>query len=779
MAKVDPTRTAPQFAPPEVLKLTDAEKKKISRTVNELYRKSIQERKQWEKQHLHYDAMFRLAYEEPRQGPWEGSSDLHVPMPYWVVDSVNVRLVSSIWGQLPLVAGRAEEDDDEDAFRQASTLVDYLMQPKRMDARAKWALASKIRCIHGWSASLISYVTDSPYAYRTIERVGQPKINMENGTPVFDENGNPEIEYDVKTRIRTGNRYRGPILHPLNWDDVVTPHDWMNLQPRRPDNPGGADWVGIRQMESLSYIWNRRDAAYPYVNSHDEAKKREWWVSHAPAQDRSTSGPGGENQNRSRQQDRYDGQMRNQSQRKTTEAYANPEFEVLTWMMPWEVDGQERECVFFVCTKPEMTLGAYLLADINWREDRPILEQHYQRVGTGGRSMGVMEIVRHLSAELDTIHNMRVDVGFATNMPFFFYRASSSFRPEQIVLKPMKGVPVDDVNDVRFPQLQSVTSFYHEEEQLLYTLVERVLGVTDLFLGISPTRGAAARHATGFVGTQQEALARTSEVLTSDAESFAFLCRTVYNMEVQFGPEERMIRLQGKEGPANSKLSRNEIWMQGEYDFRLGANAGMFSSHLKQQQGMAILQLAATSPFINSDLSRRWEAEADYLNSIGVPDPERFIGPKDAIANTSPKPPDEEEGEMVQSVYGPGNPAPTHANDNDLTHIQSHIAFTSSPEYSKMGFPNYGAFVAHMQLHQKQMQQKQQMQQQQAILAAFGGNQQPGQQGPPGQPTPGQEPPLNGTGNMGAMGDLGKSPGMMQQTGSAQGTPLPSLPPMR
>lgn len=36
--------------------------------------------------------------------------------------------------------------------------------------------------------------------------------------------------------------------------------------------------------------------------------------------------------------------------------------------------------------------------------------------------------------------------------------------------------------------MQNVTSFYHQEEQLLYSLVERVLGITDLFLGVSPTR---------------------------------------------------------------------------------------------------------------------------------------------------------------------------------------------------------------------------------------------------------------------------------------------------
>ena len=91
-------------------------------------------------------------------------------------------------------------------------------------------------------------------------------------------------------------------------------------------------------------------------------------------------------------------------------------------------------------------------------------------------------------------------------------------------------------------------------------------------MGISPTRGAAARHATGFVGTQQESLARTSDIIAQDAESAAFLFRMIYNMELQFGPTYRTLRLHGKEGPLTQQLSREELWMRGLYDFRLGAS---------------------------------------------------------------------------------------------------------------------------------------------------------------------------------------------------------------
>jgi len=370
--------------------------------------------------------------------------------------------------------------------------------------------------------------------------------------------------------------------------------------------------------------------------------------------------------------------------------------------------------------------------------------------------MGVMEIGKHLSGELDAIHNMRIDVGFATNLPFFFYRASSAFNPDEIELKPLKGVPVDDINDVRFPQMQNVTSFYHQEEQLLYALIERVFGVTDLFLGVSPTQGAAARHATGFVGTQQEALSRMSEVLTQDAEAFSFLCHAILNLELQFGPEERMIRLSGDKGW--TKISREQLRMQGEYDFRLGANAGMFSSFLRQQRATAILQLAAQSPFVNSDPGRRWEAENEYLLAIGETSPEKYIGPRDSVSPSSPKTQDEENGEMTQYAYGENVPSPVSPNDNDMQHLQEMAEYTASDEYRAMDFPNRGAFMAHANLHIQQAQRKQQQAQMQAQQAQQAPGGAPMQSGPAlGQER--IEPQLQGVGNMGAMGDVNQASG--------------------
>lgn len=720
-----PSRLAPTFPEPEPLKLSDDDRLEVVETIKKLYRAAVEDRAAWSKRHQDYDLMFRgqMDFRGPNAGPWDDSANLHVQMPYWAVDAYNARLVSAVWDQTPLVTSLPEEDDDIEIGRNAANLVRWHFSPKRMSARAAWERISKTRCIHGRGVALVPWAKDE-YTYRVS---GDTRFQRDDdGNIMVDENGIP-IELSSEPILKRQIKYDGPILLPLEWDDVIEPMEGTNLQPVTPYNPLGADWVGIRQWEPLSLIWKKRDSAYTYLEEDDKFGDKDAWIDAAPSQDRSGSGVGANNQARARLQDYVEGRTRRLgNSSRSPSARTNPEFEVLCWFMPWELkneagDLEEAECVFFFCLKPEVLLGAYRLTDLQWHNRRPLVELDFQTVGNRRLSMGIMEIIQDLSAELDTIHNMRMDVGFFTNIPFFFYQATSTFQPDRLVLRPGKGIPVDDVRAVAFPQLQNVTSFYYQEEQLLYSLVERVLGVTDLFLGVSPTRGAAARHATGFVGTQQEALSRVQPVIAADATAFSHLCHLIYEAEIQFGPSERIVRLEGRAGPLSQRLTRNELWFRGEYDFTLGANFGLYSSMLRQQQAQALSGMAQVSPLINADPGRRWEVENFALFSYGFPDPELFIGPKSAVSSASPKAPDEEDGEMDQYIHGAGIPTPVHPSDNDAEHLRVHQTHLMSSAFMSMGRPNLQAHLAHLQATQAQMMRKQQAAQAQAMMAAEGG----------------------------------------------------------
>ncbi len=707
MADMDFEDAAPQFPDPEPVDFKREDRADIADLMDGVYLDFVIARDEQENKHKIYDQMYRgdVSKFRNRTGPWEGAANLHVPMPYWLVDALQSRAVHTIWSQNPLVQSVWEEDDDEIIARDAASLVEWHLQPSRMNARAKWAEASKSRFIHGFSVSLMSYVRDT-YNYRTMEETTEA---FAEPNPL-DDNGELIPVAETTPTIQMGTRYHGPVLHPIAWDDIIaTPIDCSNLQPRSASNPTGADNVIIRQYLHLSDLVKRQDV---FTELFEDDRDRQWWLDNAGDQTRvGAARRGGMNNERVRQQDAMDGIERSQAVSRRSHKRQNPEFEVLTCFGPYEhpETGEEEEMVFFVCRQPKVFLGAFLLSDILWTCKRPLLEHHFQRVPTRLWSMGVMEICEHLSEELDTIHNMRLDVGFATNLPWAFVRASAYIKPSQIRLKPMELVPVENPNDVRFPQVQNVTAFYQQEESLLLTIVERVMGITDLFLGINQQGGAAGRHATGFLGTKQEAEARMSEVLSQDAESFAFMCRTIYEMEMQYGPIERVFRLEGRDSRVSPKtLTRDDLWFRGTYDFRLGANVGMFSQHNRFQRAQTALQTLAQSPLVQQDMGRHWELMNEMLTAMGYTpsEVELFIGPKNAVSAGTPKPQDEENAQMAQGIA-----ATVHPSDDDMKHIQELLTFLDGPEYEALGLPNVELYQMHMAQHQQAMMQKQQQRQ--------------------------------------------------------------------
>lgn len=703
------------FAIPRQLDFDADEQKRIVDTVLDLYDDTVRSRSDQSEKHEHYEQMFRGDMPK-RQGPWEGSADIHVQVPYWLVDTVAVRTTSAMFANVPLLSCHVETNQDEQRARNASHLVEWHMSQKRMDLRPTWHRLNKLRCIHGISAGWLSYVNDTHRIRLEGDEQPQGFVQNPDGTYQEDEDSN-FIPLRPKEQIIEQEYYRGPVLTPLDFSDIVAPLGCMNLQPNRPSNPKGADWVICRGWERLSLMFKKARggrggvASYSYMFDDDEREEKEWWIGKQPSQDR-TGRNTGDNNKTARRNDRSEGI--NRTQATVTQNKVNPEFEVLTFFGQWEIDGEDTEVVFFVCSKPEIFLGGFILTDYYFKGDRPLIEWHYQTVGTRFYSMGIMEIVKYLSAEVDTIHNMRLDVGFATNMPFFLYQSASGFDPDDIELRPMKGIPVDDVNAVRFQQMQGQTTFYYQEEQLLFTLIERVLGVSDLFLGANPTRGAAARHATGFVGAQQEAEARMAEVINQDVRTFSKLADMIYNMELQYGPPERQIRLEG-EGrvPIEMQISKDDLLIQGEYDFTLGPNYGTYSQSIKQQQAQAVQQLKGSSPLLSQDPARMWEADYFYLTSVGVHNPERFIGTKDALPQQQQRSQEQENGMMDEYYWGVNVPAPVHPNDDDDEHMRIEMEYIQSDIYRAQRMPNMEAHMKHMEFHMRQKQQKMMAMQQQ------------------------------------------------------------------
>ena len=75
---------SPLFPPPEPLEYSEEEQKEIAEHVTWLFQERTRERRTRREEHLRYDQMIRGRVDEfsPRNGPWEGSANLHVQMPF-------------------------------------------------------------------------------------------------------------------------------------------------------------------------------------------------------------------------------------------------------------------------------------------------------------------------------------------------------------------------------------------------------------------------------------------------------------------------------------------------------------------------------------------------------------------------------------------------------------------------------------------------------------------------------------------------------------------------
>lgn len=190
----------PDFPDPEALDLSEKDKKNIVETISELYRQTVEGRDSYATKHQDYDLAFRgqLNLRGPNSGPWPGSSNLHIQMPYWLVDAYNTRLVSAIWGQNPQVVGHPTEDDDEEVARDSANLIQWHLQPKRMNARANWSRISKTRCIHGRGVGIMPWATEE-YLYRVTDEVRYEFD--EEGDIVTDDEGVPIESADSQSPV--------------------------------------------------------------------------------------------------------------------------------------------------------------------------------------------------------------------------------------------------------------------------------------------------------------------------------------------------------------------------------------------------------------------------------------------------------------------------------------------------------------------------------------------------------------------------------------------------
>lgn len=692
------------------------EDKEIGKKVTDLWSQANDDRTAW----LDRQAEYLTAYDEfidvPQAGVFDSSSNLHVPITLWVLKSYHARFLQTLFNPEPSLSLKARKAAHAEVAQDLEDFVKY--------ALTEWAnnrQGIEEACdqwVWSWVASGIGYIKGRwDCKYHKYEDVIETQVPGPDRY-ITDSQGNEVaipmliIKEEVATKIE--KTFEGPVLEFLPIEDVaVIGQDITDVT--------GADAVIHRQFLTASDLWTLVERKIFNKEAVEE-------VIEAGGDSESTS---------------HGSIVKHQRQIHSGESsldknYDHERYEILEAYLSIDVDGTgiNSEVIVWVHNRTKKLLRATYLHRMNKSGERPITAiSFHKRSGTNKHMpIGLVEMLYPIQKEIDAIHNMRIDFGLISTVPFGFYRASSSLNPKELKLSPGALYPLDNPQtDVYFPQLGNRTSFGFQEEQALFTMVERLTGISDINLGAISGKQGVTRTATGVQATLSESNTNLNTPLKRLNRGWKKVLEYFVHMLQQRTPKGLEYRVLGDNGYTLYKKIMNPELLAGDFDIEVSPTTEASNKNIQINNATQILQLIQNPLLIQTGIvspTNIYEGVKNYLKIIGVKDYSKFIN--SALEGQITLTPGEEVGRVLSGQNPPILPASDHSGVMAL--IQEIMN-----DDEKMGqlSPQQAAMLqAHSQKHASMAQAIQAQQAQQAASQQMQFNAQAGasQTSPGGNP---------------------------------------------
>lgn len=297
-----------------------------------------------------------------------------------------------------------------------------------------------------------------------------------------------------------------------------------------------------------------------------------------------------------------------------------------------DVDGSgiAADVVLWVAKETGVIVRATYLYRVQPEGLRPYFKIDFHKRHGEAYGSGIIELLYSLTTEIDAIHNMRIDFGLLSSMPFGFYRPTGSTIDERMPIEPGKLIPVDNpMTDINFPNLGNRTAFTVQEEQSLQTQIERLTSISDMSLGIIGGQGAA-RTATGARALLGEGNANLDVYLRRLNRGWRRCVEYMWCSLIQHIEPGFEFRVFGDNGDNLIKTLQEEDYkaIQGKWDFEFDGNSANSNKAIQQEQAAGILQIASNPLYMQLGIVsplNLWEALKYHMQVQGVRDIGRFI----------------------------------------------------------------------------------------------------------------------------------------------------------
>lgn len=538
--------------------------------------------------------------------PYSWSSTIHLPVSYTLCRTFHSRMNSALLNFDPPFTVEARKEANSDR----APLVQSLMAYAFKDWANKYQGVHEVldRWIWSWVTSgrgILKYRWERSFS-KFMDVVEVPKQEI---TYQVDEQGR-ELAIPIVTMVEEEQEVvittcDAPAVEYVQIEDL--------LVIGGDGDPDAADAVIHQQYLTASELWSLvdqgifdKDAVEATIKSGEQLKAND--VTGMMKQDRAEIG--------------------NQGSIDVTHDLKR--YRILEAYIKKDIDGSgiASDLVLWVAHESRALLRATYLHRISKSGKRPFCIIDFHRRTDTTNPVGLVELTYSLTKEMDAMHNMRIDFGLMSTMPFGFYRASSSLSAEKIPYEPGALIPVDNPQaDVYFPNLGNRTSFGFQEEASLYQLIERMSSVSDLALGVLGAQGAA-RTATGARVVAGESNTNLDIYLKRMNRGFKKLLHGMFEMIQDRVAPGFQFRLSGDDGQNYWKTIKSREEIKGMFDFELEGSSANSNKQVQMDTAQQLYQLTANPLDIQLGIItpiERYEAIKHYLQSLGVKNFSKYI----------------------------------------------------------------------------------------------------------------------------------------------------------
>ena len=553
--------------------------------------------------------------------PWEGCSNLHIPITGIIVDTLVSRMINPIFGTNPIVTARGvseqpiggqtpqpkegqenllngngnappKKESDHEKAHDVENMLDFILQ-KRIQVYPiiqDWVRES---LIYGrgivkivWRKTVRKYTRklNQTQAEDEVE-VFQNKVSSGDATPEM-------LEFlDQMLQIAQNNDWLNQPIVTIEREEAVYDNpDWIFIpvedfiyHPRAIDITT-APYVGHRFREDFDDLLKAQDDGM-YANVE------ELNVTGGQASNLSISETGEESlKDVQTLQEGYEQQAHEA-------ADELEEFELVEFHGKYDIDGDGRmeDCIATFCPKQDVLLS-FRETDL-MHGKKPFSEIRMFPVPGRFECQGVCEIITDLQQELNDIHNMRIDNGTITNATMFWYDPNSDIDPEIHRPGPGVGFPAGP-NQFGVVQTGDVKFSSFREEEMVRRLIQDRIGVSDFAIGNDATAGRN-KTATGVSAIVNEGNQRLEMMLRNVAVGLNEAVLQTLQLVQQFGSDSMYFRIVEGAETSMRKVTAKEI--QGQYDIDIAANSVNVNrlAKLNETQQQLELALRAGPEFVN------------------------------------------------------------------------------------------------------------------------------------------------------------------------------------